>query len=319
MNITILGTGVFGIALAKSLNNGKNHITMWTRFEEEAEKLNETRINKNMDDIIIDKNIIIESNLKKAVINAQIILIVIPTKFLNDIFKDLKNLINDEQHIIIASKGLDEDNDDLISNNENLIKISNNLAFISGPTFAHDLALKCPSGMTIASKNSNTISNVKEAFKNTNVFLEETDDINGVQLLGTIKNILAIIFGITSGLNCIASTNSLLLVKLLEETKSILNDSNSSDKTLYTLAGIGDIWLTCNNNESRNYTFGKLIASDNSNINEYIENNTIEGLTNLKTLKNMLSKQKKEYYFINILYNIIYNNANPQKILDCVK
>lgn len=240
MKISILGTGVYGIALAKTLNNNNNNIKIWTRFKEEASELSQKRVCKNMSDIIIDNDIEISSDLNYVVTDANLLIIAIPSKFLNDVLDDLKNIIKDDQHICIASKGLDEYNCDFFSNTLNRLQLDKNLCFISGPTFAHEMALKLPMGLSLASKNNDTIKLVENCFLNTNVNLIPLKDIIGLQFLGTAKNILAILFGIAEGANFSISTKSYLITKMLNELKVIIENIGGDGDTILNLCGIGE-------------------------------------------------------------------------------
>ena len=190
MKICILGTGVYGIALSKVLNNGINEVNMWTNSEEEASMLRETRINPAMNNIKIDDNIDITSNLEKAINNKEVLLIAIPTKYLNSVFVNLRNIVDTkQQYIVIASKGLDDDKNDFLSNTLKKFDIEKKLGFISGPTFAKDLANGDPGVVTAAAENDKALDTIERMFNNTNVEIAKSNDIYGVQLLGTASPI----------------------------------------------------------------------------------------------------------------------------------
>lgn len=318
MKISILGTGVYGIALAKSLNNNKNNnIKMWTRFEEEANELTEKRFSKNMSDITIDKDIIISSDLNYVVDNTDVLVIAIPSQFLNSFFIELKEVIKDNQHICIASKGLDETNIDFFSNTLNKLDMDKNLCFISGPTFAHEMALKYPMGLSLASKNKNSVDIITKCFENTNVNLIPIDDIIGLQFLGTVKNVLAILFGIAEGAKYSISTKSYLITKILNELKQIIINIGGNPDTILNLCGIGDIWLTCNSDQSRNFTLGKMIGEnkDKIEIDNYLKETTVEGLMNLNILIELLDKYKQDTKTFKLIHDLIYKKEDVDKLL----
>ena len=315
MKICILGTGVYGIALSKVLNNGVNEINMWTNSEEEADSLRKTRINPALGNIKIDDNIDISSNLTYAIKEKDILLIAIPTKFLNSVFVNLKNKIDPKQYIVIASKGLDDDKNDFLSNTLKKFDIEKRLGFISGPTFAKDLANGDTGVVTAAAENDKTLNIINKMFENTNVETTKSNDIYGVQLLGTVKNVMAIIMGMASELNLSETTYIKLISKMLNEVKQMTLDFGGQQKTVMEPAGIGDIMLTCFNEKSRNCTFGKLLVAYPEKVDEFKSTNTIEGLSNLEHLKKMIEERDKSYDFINILYEIIYNNGSIDELL----
>ena len=316
MKICILGTGVYGIALSKVLNNGVNEVNMWTNSEEEASMLRETRINPAMNNIKIDDNIDITSDLEKAISNKEVLLIAIPTKYLNSVFVNLKNIVDTkQQYIVIASKGLDDDKNDFLSNTLKKFDIEKKLGFISGPTFAKDLANGDPGVVTAAAENDKALDTIERMFNNTNVEIAKSNDIYGVQLLGTIKNVMAIIMGMASELELSETTYIKLISKMLKEVKQMALDFGGQQKTVMEPAGIGDIMLTCFNEKSRNCSFGKLLVAYPEKVEEFKANNTIEGLSNLEHLKNMIEERNKSYEFINVLYEIIYNNGSIEELL----
>jgi glycerol-3-phosphate dehydrogenase (NAD(P)+) len=309
MKICILGTGVYGIALSKVLNNGVNEINMWTNSKEEAIKLQKRRINPAMEDIKIDDNIEIDWKLSKSIKNKDVILIAIPTKFLNSVFTKLKKRIDPKQYIIIASKGLDDDKNDFLSNTLKKFNIEKKLGFISGPTFAHDLALGDYGVVTAAAENDRTLNILEKMFENTNIDISKSNDIFGVQLLGTVKNIMAIIMGMADSLKLSNTTHTKLLMIMLDEVKKMVTDFGGQEKTLMERAGIGDIILTCLNDQSRNYTYGKLLATNSKKAEEFKNSNTVEGLNNLSHIKEMVDERNKSYEFIDMLCDIINNKG----------
>lgn len=316
MKICILGTGVYGIALSKVLNNGQNEINMWTNSKEEAIALQKNRINPAMSDIKIDNNINIDYNLSKSIKNKDVLLIAIPTKFLNSIFSKFKKKVDNNQYIIIASKGLDYDKNDFLSNTLKKYNIEKKSGFISGPTFAHDLAKGDYGVITAASENDKTLNIIEKIFENTNINISKSNDIYGVQLLGTVKNIMAIIMGMADSLKLSNTTNVKLLMLMLDEVKKMIVEFGGQEKTLMERAGIGDIILTCLNDQSRNYTYGKLLACDFKKAEEFKNKNTVEGLSNLNHIKNMIDERNKSYEFINMLCEIVYNNKSIDLLSD---
>ena len=155
MKVTILGSGAYGIALALMFNENKCDITLWEKFEEHAKQLRETRINDRvLPNVLIPKNIKITSDLEESIKNSELIVIAIPAGFVDEVAAELSKYIKKGQHICIATKGIEQDTClflyDVISSN---IK-TNNIAIISGGTFAIDIVKKVPVGLSIATKSS---------------------------------------------------------------------------------------------------------------------------------------------------------------------
>ena len=318
MNIGILGTGAFGIALALTALKNKNQVTMWTKFEDEYNMLIEHRKNiKTLPDVTIPNEIKITISMKECIENKDLIIIVIPSSTYNDVCKELTNYINKKQIICIASKGIHNGKflSEIVSSH-----LENDISVISGPSFAIDLTSEKPIGLSLASEKENITKKIIKAFESNNLNLVETNDIIGVQICGTIKNAFAIGSGILNGLNCLESTKASYLTKCLADTKEFLKNMNCNENTVLEYAGIGDLILTCNSIKSRNFSYGNLIGSKTSNdeIEIFKDNNLIEGIYALKEIYNISKQKRASIHTIDLIYNIVFNNEEPETLLNFI-
>lgn len=303
MKITIIGAGAYALGLSNIINK-ENELWIWTKMLDEYNELVNYKTNtKVLKNYKINENIKVSNNLKEAIINSTLIIIALPTKYIEDTIKEMKKYITNKMHICIASKGIDPKTNLFPYQICQNYLSDRNLGIISGPSFAKDIIQNVPIGLTLATKNKKTKEIISLVFNNVNFMY--TKDIKGVSLISTLKNIIALGSGIIGGLNYPESTNAMYLTK-------IVNDINKyyKNKTILSYAGIGDILLTCTSTNSRNYTLGYLIGKE-ENIDEYINQNTIEGLEALKIIDKNLNIP-----IINILYNIIYNNEKPNALID---
>lgn len=195
MKIGVLGTGAFGVSLALILNENGNDVSMWTKFTEEANYLDQQRRSPNLKNIIIDDTIKISTNFQETVENAELILIAVPAAFVDDVSQELNKYLKDSQHVCIASKGIENDSCLFVYDVFKKYIDTDQVGVISGPTFAIDVANKVPVGLSLASTNPDTISIIKHALQNNHVKLRETDDILGIEICGSIKNVIAIANG----------------------------------------------------------------------------------------------------------------------------
>ena len=162
MNITIFEAGAYGLALSSMFLENNCNIMIWTRLEEEKEILEKDRYNKKvLPDYKISNKINFTTDIEKAVNHADVIVIAIPVKFVNNIIMEIKKYYTKNQHICIASKGIEQGSclfvDSIVKNN---IK-TNKVCVISGGTFAVDMIKKIPLGLSLATKNKNTIKIMK--------------------------------------------------------------------------------------------------------------------------------------------------------------
>ncbi|MDO4962747.1 MAG: NAD(P)H-dependent glycerol-3-phosphate dehydrogenase [bacterium] len=318
MKVTILGTGAYGLALSKILVENKNEVTMWTTFEEEKNELLNTKKSSKIPGYILDDSVKITTNLKEAIDKSTLIVIAIPTAFVTDVCRELKNYISDNQHICIASKGIEQGTCLFIHDMINKQIKTKKIGAISGPSFAIDLVKKIPVGLSVASKCKSTLNIIKNAFCNDHFKLYPTTDIIGIEICGSVKNILAIASGIVDGMGYPISTQAMLITESLHDVKSLIKSLGGSKKTILSFAGFGDILLTCLSEKSRNYTFGKLIGSNASKekLDEYKKNITVEGLYTLKSIYKLIRNKKIDIPIINIIYDIVFKEKDPIILID---
>jgi len=318
VKVTILGTGAYGLALSLMFNKKVNDIVLWTKFEEEKNEIEKHRGNKKvLPNIRIPDNIKITTDFDMAIENANLIVIAVPAAFVEDMGQLLKNKITDKQHICIASKGIERDtcsfvHDILLRNVE-----TSNLAVISGPSFAIDIANSNPVGLSVATLNKNTAKILKETLQNDSLKLRVTDDIIGVEICGAIKNVIAIAAGMLSGMDYSESTQAMFITEALHDIKSLINALGGEKSTILSYAGVGDLLLTATSTKSRNFKLGYLIGSNTpkEELEEYMNNTTIEGLYTLKSIYKLLGDKEVDMPVIDLIYNIIYNKKDPKELV----
>lgn len=317
MKVAVLGTGAYGIALAKVVHGNKFEVSMWTKFETELNSLLKYRINKFvLPDVKIPRKIKITNNMEEAIRDASLIIVAVPAGALDLVFEELKLYIKKEQCICIASKGIEQDtcsfaHDILLRH----IK-SNKYAIISGPSFAIDIINHEPIGMTLASKNDDVCNLISKVFENSYLRLRRTQDIIGVEICGSIKNVIAIAAGILKGMGYSESAQAMLITESLHDIKGLIKALGGSEKTILTYAGFGDLLLTATSMKSRNFSFGYMIGSKASQkqIQKYMRDTTIEGLYTLKSIYQLIEQRNVDMPIINLINDIIYNNEEPREL-----
>lgn len=318
MKVGMFGTGAYGMALASILNENKVDLTMWTKFKEEKETLENTRKNEILlSGFTLPNEIKLTTDIEECVKEKDLLIIVIPAAFVRDLCEQLKNYINEGQHILIASKGIEQNTGLFIHQIvEEKIPV-NNLAVISGPSFAQDVISKKPIGLALATKNEKTETIVKNALQNDYVKLRSTKDITGTEICGSIKNVIALASGMLDGLGANDSTRAMLITEALHDMEEILNAFGADEKTVLSYAGFGDLLLTCTSTKSRNFTFGKKIGEGISkeDLEKYLKTTTVEGFYTLESIYQLLKDKSVNIPIINLIYDIIKNGKNPEKLL----
>ena len=314
MKVAILGSGAYGIALSKIVHENKHDVCLWTKFETELNSLLKYRVNKFvLPDVKISKKIKITNNMSEAVKDADLVIVVVPAGALYSVFTELKPLLKRTQHICIASKGIEQDS--CMFQHEILQKVikTNNYAVISGPSFAIDIINHNPIGLSIASPNDETRDLIINTFSNSYIKLRPTTDIIGIEICGSIKNIIAIASGILTGMGYSESARAMLITESLHDIKELIKELGGDEKTILSFAGFGDLLLTATSRKSRNFELGFKIGSKvkEKELKDYIDNTTIEGLYTLKSIHKLIKDKNLSMPIIDLINDIIYNNEDP--------
>lgn len=307
MKIAVLGTGAYGLSIAMMLTENNKNIMMWTKFEDEKQTLLENNGNpKLLPGIIMPEGITYTTDMEECVKDSDIIFIMVPAGYVDDVSKELSKYYN-KQYICIGSKGIEQDTclfvDDVVRKH---IK-TKRLAVMSGPSFAVDIASYVPIGLSLASEQMKTLKVIKKALQNKYLKVRTCDDIIGVEICGSIKNVIAIAAGIIDGMGLPESTQAMLITEALHDIKELIHALGGNKKTILSYAGIGDLLLTCTSTKSRNFSFGRLIGSQAplEEIDNYINSTTIEGLYTLKSIYGLLRKKRVDMPIIDIMEDII--------------
>ncbi len=317
MKIGIIGTGAYSIAIASMLNKKTKDITMWT---ESKERYNLYQQKGYITDIIPNysspSNIKLTTSYQEAVYQKDIIFIMTTATYVGSVCKEIKPYINKKTIICIASKGIENNTCKFLSDIAFEELNTKKIAIISGPSFAIDLINNYPVGLSIAAKNKNIIETIKNVLENDTLKLRATKDLIGIQICGSIKNVIAIAAGILNGLNYPESTQSFLITESLHDIKALIVSLGGNPKTILSFAGVGDLLLTCTSTKSRNYTFGQIIgkgATKEAKEN-YLKNNTVEGYYTLKSIYKLIRRKKIKIPIINLISKIINDTEKPEAL-----
>lgn len=253
-NISIIGAGAWGTALAQAMAN-KAPVTLYTRSKEHADEINALHENKTyLAGIPLNKQIKVTSVLKNA-LESDILMLVTPAQALRNTLGLLKPDITN-QKIILCCKGLETNTALFMSNITEEMLPNIVFAVLSGPNFAHDIASDKPAATTLACKDQDAGQKIQEAIATPLFRPYLTNDVVGVELAGALKNVIAIACGIASGLNMGESARASLVTRGLAEISRLGAAMGAQNETFLGLSGVGDMMLTCSSEQSRNFSLG---------------------------------------------------------------
>lgn len=312
MNICILGSGSWGVALAMHLAKMNHNIKMWSFTEEETNIINNERKCKFLPNAILPENIFCTTSFKEAIEGSEIILVVTPSKAVRETIVKCKEYITDQQ-IIICSKGFERAT--LYTLNEILEEELPNskIGGLSGPSHAEEVSEGIPTALVIASKHQEILDNIQKTFMNEALRIYTSNDIKGAELGGALKNIIAFCAGILTGLELGDNTFAALLTRGLSEMAKLSVKMGGDFKTVYGLTGLGDLIVTCLSSHSRNRRAGILIGQGKT-VEEAKEEvgMTIEAIDNIETVYELSKKYDIEMPIVNAVYDVLYNNLKPE-------
>ncbi len=317
MKVGLFGSGAYGMALSSILSENNCEITMWTKFTAEKELLEQTRQNEKLiPNFKISDKIELTTSVGRCIEGKDLLIIAIPAAFVNDLALEMQPYIKDN-HIIIATKGIEQETGLFINQILEKHLDTKNIGVISGPSFAIDLVSKMPAGLTLASKKKKTRELAKQALENHYIKLRESTDVIGVEICGSIKNVIALSAGMLEGLHANDSTKAMLLTEAMHDMEEILFAFGAKKRTVDTYAGIGDLLLTCTSVKSRNYSFGKLLGEKRTieEIKDYLSKTTVEGFYTLESIYKLLKHKKVTIPIIDLIYDIAVEGLEPEALL----
>ena len=290
-SLVIVGAGAWGSALAIALSNKFEEIFLIANNKKFISKLG------NKHPALTEtfaSNIKLSTDLS-LIKNTKAILIAAPSYSFSGILFSIKPHLNSNHLIAWATKGFDPNNKCLLHETFQKILPDYHPCVISGPTFAVEIAKKKPSAIVVASKDHNTQEFWLDAIQTELLRAYKNNDIVGVEVGGSVKNVLAIAAGIANGLGFGANTQAALITRGLAEMTRLGVSLGAEKITFQGLSGMGDLVLTCSDDLSRNRRFGKELAN-NASVNEALKvvGATVEGLNALKIVISIANKLKIE-------------------------
>jgi len=256
--ITVLGAGSWGSALGIRLAVNHNNTRLWGHDPAFMRRLAETRQNSEyLPERVFPESLVIESDLASALRDAHDVLIVVPSHAFREVVENSAPLLGNNARIAWATKGLEQGSGKFMSEVlEEVLGTRHPSAVVSGPTFAQEVARGLPTALTVASSNPVFANAMATRLHGDAMRVYTSDDVQGVQLGGTVKNVLAIASGITDGLALGANSRAALITRGLAEIIRLGDAMGARRETLMGLSGVGDLILTCTDDLSRNRRLG---------------------------------------------------------------
>lgn len=313
MNISIIGSGSWGVALAIHLAKLGNNIRIWSFDEEEKRIINEEKRCKFLPDAVITENIKCYTNFEEALKDADFILHVTPSKFTRNIFKQYKQYVGDKP-VVICSKGFEKESlktlDEVILEEMPSAKVG----VLSGPSHAEEVTIGMPTVLVVASKYNEVLNIIQDTFMCEEMRIYTSNDVKGVELGGALKNIIAFCAGVAAGIGLGDNTFAALITRGLSEIARLGVNLGGEKDTFYGLSGLGDLIVTCLSEHSRNRKAGLLIGQGKSLEETKKEvGMVIESIDNIEVAYELCKMNNIDMPIVETVYKVIYENLDPQE------
>ncbi len=311
--VALFGAGSWGTALAMQLARNGSRVNLWGHEPEHVENLIRDRENKAfLPAIALHDNITPIVDLKACLKQAETILIAIPSKAFRGFLRTLKSELDEDLSVFWASKGFEIESGKLL--HELIIEEmpGHHYGVISGPTFATEVARGLPAAITCAGDDEETTAFFAGLLHGSRFRCYTSDDVVGVELGGALKNILAIAVGTADGLGFGANTRAALMTRGLSEVMRLGQRLGARQETLMGLAGLGDLILTCTDDQSRNRRFGLAIGQGKTVEQAEIDvGQTVEGLRAARAIFLLSKELGLELPIMEQVYRVLYEDVKP--------
>lgn len=315
VNISVIGLGSWGTALALHLNRNNNNVTLYGRLEDQFDFISSNREHPFLPGITIPESINLTFDLKSAVKN-EILVLAVPSPFVREIIEKIIAIAPDKKHIIInAAKGIE------ITTSKRLSEVVNDISrgsyeycILSGPTHAEEVARNMPAAIVVANSNIKSAKDVQIYFNSKTLRTYTSSDIIGVELGGTLKNIIAIAAGFVDGMRFGDNAKAAIITRGLYEMMALGKAMGAQLSTFTGLTGVGDLVATCTSKYSRNRSYGESLGKGKNpqEINNSM-NMVAEGVYAAKAIYMLSKKIGITMPISEEVYRVIYENKNPLK------
>ncbi|WP_429041232.1 NAD(P)H-dependent glycerol-3-phosphate dehydrogenase [Aeromonas media] len=315
--ISVLGAGSYGSALAISLARNGHPTLLWGHDPAHVAELELDRCNKAfLPDVPFPADLQLTADLQAAVQAAPVLLLVVPSHVFGQVLARVKPFLRPDTRIAWATKGLEPDSGRLLQDvARDVLGETIPLAVISGPTFARELAAGLPTAISVASTHDDFADDLSQLLHCGRSFRVYTNpDFIGLQLGGAVKNVIAIGAGLSDGLGFGANARTALITRGLVEMQRLGAALGADAKTFMGMAGLGDLVLTCTDNQSRNRRFGLALGAGKSVDTAMTEiGQVVEGYRNTKEVHLLAARCGVEMPICEQIFKVLYEGKNPKE------
>ncbi|MBQ8881704.1 MAG: NAD(P)-dependent glycerol-3-phosphate dehydrogenase [Oscillospiraceae bacterium] len=317
-NVGVLGAGTWGMALARMLYNSGHRVCVWSALKKEVEEFSATRRHPNLPGMEIPEGITFTGEMAEVCRERDVLLFAVPSPFVRSTARQASPFIQDGQIIVDVAKGIEADT--LLTMTQIIAQELNNptvkLVALSGPTHAEEVAKDLPTTIVSACEDREAAELVQNVFWGTCMRVYTNDDVQGVELCGAMKNVIALASGVATGLGYGDNAKAALITRGMAEISRLGMAMGCREQTFGGLAGIGDLIVTATSMHSRNNRCGMLIGQGVP-VEEAIRQvgMVVEGINALPAAIALKKKYQVEMPIVEAAYAVVYEGTQPKDVV----
>lgn len=314
-NVSIIGSGSMGTALAVLLAKNGHAVKMWSMFNEEIEMINKMReqIHK-LPGVLIPEGVVCTGDLEEVLEGSDAVVMALPSQTIRKNARDISKRVKDNRVIVCCSKGIEKDTCLVMSEVINQEMPQARVVVLSGPSHAEEIARDVPTAVVAASKEKQAAELVQDLFMSPKFRVYTNPDVIGVELGGSIKNVIALCAGISDGLGFGDNTKAALMTRGIAEIARLGMAMGAQAQTFAGLAGIGDLIVTCTSMHSRNRRAGVLIGQGKT-VQEALDEvkMVVEGVATAKPAYKLAREKDVSMPITTQAYEVLFKGKNPKQ------
>ena len=315
--ISVMGAGGWGLALGKVLADNGHEVMIWGVHEDSIEDLRTYREHKTkLPGVLLPESLVFTSDMALAATKRDLILLVVPSRFIRETVEKMKPYIKENQLVLDASKGIEADSCKRISEQIEEILPSATVAVLSGPSHAEEVGRGLSTAVVIGAESREIAEYLQGLFMNDAFRVYTSSDVIGIELGGSLKNVVALAAGMADGLGCGDNTKAALITRGIAEISRLGVKMGGRPETFAGLTGMGDLIVTCASMHSRNRRAGILIGEGKTMEEAMKEvNMVVEGVYSTKAAVQLADRYHVSMPIVREVERILFEGKDPGKAL----
>ncbi|MBE6009433.1 MAG: NAD(P)H-dependent glycerol-3-phosphate dehydrogenase [Lachnospiraceae bacterium] len=314
-NLGIIGAGSWGIALSVVLADNGHTVKVWSLIEDEVNMLSQKHEHEDkLPGVIIPDTVSFTTDFNEAIHNRDMVVLAVPSPFIRSTAKQMAEFVAKDQLIVVVSKGIEEDSLMILSDIVEQEIPQANVAVLSGPSHAEEVGRRLPTTVVAGAKTKATAEKIQEYFMNQVFRVYSSSDILGIELGGSLKNVIALAAGMADGLGFGDNTKAALITRGIKEISELAVKMGARSETLSGLTGIGDLIVTCASQHSRNRKAGMLIGQGYT-MQEAMDEvkMVVEGVYSAKAAYRLSEKYDVDMPIVKEVNNILFGGQSAKQ------